>query len=302
MLKYPSTIIPIVYDRDQVPGYGLTLTSAFRAALLWNKYAPRGKGAIPRLLGRTIAKNIKQSIMTSGGAQLAVLPACLDIYVSIYNQGGTWNTHVFETCASLLHSGNVFWDIGANVGFMSIEMACRFHDDLHVSAFEPQPALSKNIFISAALNNFRHVNVFDVMLGSADGEAMLYVGSHAIHASAIPRERSSTHVRRQITTIDHLMESGNITAPHVIKMDIEGGELAALSGAQRMISKYKPHIVFESDDNMIRFGYQRKDVLQQLSEYAPYEFYFIAENCALIPIHSSNIDAPYSDILAKVVA
>jgi FkbM family methyltransferase len=274
----------------------------FGAARLWNKYAPRGKGAIPRLLGRTLGKNLQVYVSTAGGARLAVQPSSLDVYVDIVNHGGVWNEHVFTTCASLLEKGHVFWDVGANVGYMSIEMARKFQDEVHVFSFEPQPVLSHIIAVSAALNDFSNVKVFETMLGDVDGEAELYVGSHAIHASARPREKHSKRVTRCVVTIDSLVQTAQVMAPHVIKMDIEGGELSALLGAKDVISTHKPHIIFETDENMIRFGYERKDILQLLSECAPYEFYFIDKNGSLIPVGPFNLNAPYSDILATIRA
>jgi hypothetical protein len=140
------------------------------------------------------------------------------------------------------------------------------------------------------------------MLGQVEGEAELFVGSHAIHASAKPREKNSARVARRVFTIDSLVRNNQVPAPDVIKMDIEGGELSALLGAKAVIATHKPHIVFESDENMKRFGYERKDVLELLSACAAYEFYFIENNGSLVPVVTSNLNAPYSDILATVRA
>jgi FkbM family methyltransferase len=184
---------------------------------------------------------------------------------------------------------------------MSLDMARTFQDDVHVISIEPQPALSHIIAVSAALNEFSNLKVFDTMVGQSDGEAELYVGPHAIIASARPREKHSTRIARPVVTIDALLQSDQVMAPHVIKMDIEGGELSALLGAKNAISTHKPHIIFESDhQNMKRFGYERKDVLQLLSEYASYKFYFIDLDGSLIRVEASNLNAPYQDILATM--
>ncbi|HEY3855119.1 MAG TPA: FkbM family methyltransferase [Verrucomicrobiae bacterium] len=271
-----------------------------RIACFWNKYGPRGKSAIPRILGRTFGKELKIYVMTESGARLAVNPPSLDFYAHVCNHGGAWNEHVLMTCASRLKKGQVFWDIGANAGIMSIDIAQRFQGDVHVLAFEPLPALSRIIAISAALNDFRNITAYDIMMGDQNGETNLYVGSHAIHASAKPREQHCVEIVRRVITIDSLVRDEHISPPSLIKMDIEGGELCALSGARETISNHKPDIVFESDENMERFGYKRKDLLQLLSECADYEFYFIDNSGALIPVEGSNLSAQYSDILATV--
>ena len=206
---------------------------SFAAARVWNKYVPRGKGAIPRILGQTLGRGMRSYISTAQGARLAVEPSCLDIYADICNHRGVWNEHVFTICAHLIEKGQVFWDIGANAGIISIDIAHAFEDKVHVFSFEPQPKLSHAIAVSAALNGFSNVNVFDVMIGEASGRTNLYIGSHAIHASARPRERHSSSVSRRVVTIDSLVESDQVMVPDLIKMDIEGGEMAALLGGKQ---------------------------------------------------------------------
>jgi len=293
-----NLITPVHVEASEAAQWQSAHSIAFDAARLWNKYAPRGKGAVPRLIGKLFENRLKVFITTAGGARLAVTPSSLDVYVHISNHGGLWNEHVFQTCASLLIPGDVFWDVGANVGVMSIEMAKRFQGRVQVYSFEPQPVLSRAIAISAFVNRFGSLTVYDVMLGEMDGETELFVGSHGIHASARPRENRSRRIARRVVAIDSLMQSGEVMPPNVIKMDIEGGELSALRGARLLISKHKPHIVFEADENMKRFGYEREDVLRFLAACASYNFYFIQQNGALIPLTSSNLNAPYSDILA----
>jgi len=105
-----------------------------KLAQLWAKHVPRGKGWFPRVIGRLFADSIHCWIATKRGARLAVVPCSLDAFAAISNQGGTWNEHVFNTCARFLGKGRVFYDIGANVGYMAIEMAQLFGGDLSVVA------------------------------------------------------------------------------------------------------------------------------------------------------------------------
>jgi FkbM family methyltransferase len=269
-------------------------------AKLWNKYIPRGKGWFPRFMGQLFCKNLKNYyIKTKYGAYLAIEPSSLDIYMHILNNGRTWNEHVFDACNALLSNGGVFYDIGANIGYMSIEMASIYGNKVSVMSFEPQPLLAKVISLSSKLNGFENVKVFDLMIGDKHGEAYLYVVSHSIHASAVSREKHSACIKRQISTIDDMIETGSIPPPNVIKIDIEGGELAALSGASATIASYHPYIIFESDVNMDRFGYTRKDVLDLIKATGPYDFFYIAgTKSKIVKIEEENLSLGFSDILA----
>lgn len=277
-----------------------TKSPVFNAARLWNQYAPRGKGAIPRFLGRNFGGDLKLHILTASQAKLAVQSSSLDIYVNIVNQGGTWNNHVLKTCESLLKTGETFWDIGANVGIISIEVAHRFGGQVNVVSFEPQPDLAFTIAASNALNQFERSQVFDVMLGESNGSLNLYLSSHTIHASGSPRESKSRCLERTVVTIDSLVDDGIALPPDVIKMDIEGGELSALKGAKRVLSKYQPHLIFEADENMNRFGYELSDILNLLSDCAPYHFYLINDDATLTRVCDRTREERFSDILATV--
>ena len=268
-------------------------------AKLWNKYIPRGKGWFPRFIGRLFGKQLKTYIRTKHGAYLAIEPYSLDVYMHMLNHGRTWNEHVFDACKSFLSDGCVFYDIGANVGYVSIEMARIFEDKLSVISFEPQPSLARIITLSSRLNEFKNIKVFDLMLGDSEGEGELYVGSHSIHASSVTRQRGAACIKRKITTIDKMVETDLIPPPNVIKMDIEGGELAALSGAKKTIATYRPYIIFESDENMDRFGYTRKDVLNLIRAAGAYDFFFIrGVNEDYVPLEDVNVVLDYGDILA----
>lgn len=260
-----------------------------RLAQLWARYVPRGKGVFPRLVGRTIGRTMHCWIPTKRGARLAVAPASLDSFAAILNNGGTWNEHVFSTCAQRLAKGGVFYDIGANVGYMSIEMAHLFAGQALVVAFEPQPDLSHAVALSARLNGFSWLKVFDVMLGETEASGKLFVGSHQIHASAVPREKRCRIIECRVTTIDNMVERGEIPPPNVMKIDIEGGELAALRGARKTLGIHRPVIVFECDANAARFGYSRRDIVDYLSGISRYDFRSIVEDATLIPL-----DAPYN--------
>jgi FkbM family methyltransferase len=274
---------------------------ALSIASLWNKWAPRGKGAFPRLLGRLLASTVNNHYVTTKyGAYLAIDPSSLDVYSYLINNGRTWNEHVFDACRSFLEKGSVFYDIGANIGYMSIEMAKVFEDQVQIISFEPQPSLAHVIALSSKLNRFNNLYVFDSMIGERLGEADLYVGSHSIHASAVARELHSKHLKRTVVTLDFMVDTGCISPPSVIKMDIEGGELSALSGARKTIALYRPHIIFESDVNMERFGYSRLDVIELIKGIAPYDFFFISgKKCELIKLKEENLSLQYNDILAK---
>lgn len=268
------------------------------AAAFLKRTLPRGRGAIPHILGRLYTGSVVDVVRTRAGAILAVEPTSLETYCDILNEGGTWNRAVFETCASLLPDGGVFYDLGANVGYMTIEMAQR-NRTARVIAFEPQTRLARTVALSAAANGFERVSVFDLVIGDSEGEQDLYLTAYSIHASVIPRSDKWMRVRKRRESIDGLVGQGTIPPPDVIKIDIEGGELAAISGAVATIRTHKPHVVFEADENLERFHYTLADVVELLASLTSYRFYRIEGTGSLIELTGQNRE--YGDFLARAV-
>ena len=102
--------------------------------------------------------------------------------------------------------------------------------------------------------------------------------------------------------IDTLVADGTIPAPAVIKIDVEGGELAAFRGAEETIRRHRPHIVFESDENTGRFGYTRSELLAYLESLAPYRFFSVSaagDSLAELRWDSDSTREP-ADVLACV--
>ncbi len=288
--------------KSSTPDQG-NIGPALELARLWAKYVPRGKGWFPRLAGH-FSTDEQQWVLTKHGGKLAVASRSFDVFAHLLNNGGSWDYHVFLACVRYLQKDKVFYDIGANVGYMSVEVARFFNDQVSVIAVEPQPDLALAIARSARLNGFDRLKVLAVMLGNTSGPGRLFIGSHQIHASAVAREKRSKTLTCPAATIDEMVASGKIPPPDVIKIDIEGGELAAFQGAGNTLASHRPVIVFECDANSERFGYTQNDVIECLRSAADYEFYNLFSDGSELPLNPGNRARPdlVADILAKPVS
>jgi FkbM family methyltransferase len=270
-----SEIRPLTVDETDLANWGERSSWQFKLSRFWVRHIPRGKGWFPRQIGRHFGSALRDTIRTASGARLAIDPASLDMYCSIENQAGLWDAEVLDVCCRFLKPGGVFYDIGANVGLMAVEVAKRFADQVRIFSFEPQPSLARTLAISAKLNDFSNLQVFSIMLGKEPGAARLFIPSHSIHASAISREVGAGSINCPVGTIDQLVADGTLAPPDVIKIDVEGGEFDVFRGAQKTIAEHRPAITFESDENANRFGYTRKELCEFLRETGRYRFFAI---------------------------
>ena len=126
-----------------------------------------------------------------------------------------------------LREGDVIVDGGANIGFFSVLMSKLVGPTGRVLAVEPD---SHNVALlrrNLGLNRCDNVQVIEKALGSEPGEALLgTMPDHGLTSLFYDEKEIERPVLVEVTTLDKLLGGGTA---RLIKLDIEGGELAALS-------------------------------------------------------------------------
>lgn len=173
---------------------------------------------------------------------------------------GTYEVPIQNVFTQHLKSGDVFYDIGANVGFFSIIAAKLVGDRGKVYAFEPGLGNAKSIRHNARLNNFDRIEVIEKAVSHTSGEGQLllakYSGGHALATADAPPDLAG-EVTVDLVCIDDLIAQHKIAPPNFVKVDVEGAELDVLKGMTKTIQTYQPTIIYEVDDGD-RTAYERK--------------------------------------------
>lgn len=165
--------------------------------------------------------------------------------------GDVHDPEVLDCLRELIKPGDVFWDIGANIGFISLEVAAS-STDAKVYCFEPSPWISSQLLANATASG-RSVNLFSVALSDSEGFLPLMakftrnVGQSGFNANPHTKYDGIVHV----ATVrgDTLIEQGLAEAPDVIKLDVEGHEASVLEGLRGQLSSRKLRaIVYENCD------------------------------------------------------
>lgn len=256
---------------------------------------PRGKGVCARIIGRYGKKWIHHSVTTRHGARLPVVPDSLDVFVSFLNQDNSVDYWVFRIANAMLETNGICYDVGANVGYIALEIAnLRASDNVMVYAFEPQPELARNIKNASKINSLNNLVSKNLALGDRFGEAGFVEKSHSVHG-VISNNLETASYKVPIDTIDRLVECNKLRLPDVIKIDVEGFEYAVLSGAKKVIRENKPTVIFEMTSGTIDFDYSPKLLADFFSDTGGgYSFFgvkgdkFDLENYLIIP--GTNID------------
>jgi FkbM family methyltransferase len=140
-----------------------------------------------------------------------------------------------------LRSGDVAFDIGANIGWYSVLLSRLSAPGAQVFAFEPDPEsyrlLTKNLEVNAAVN----VVAFNVALGESAGVAELhrYKASNNGRHTLLSGNTSGGTVRVPVDTLKAFWERQALgeRPMRVLKVDVEGFEYFVLRGAGELLAR-----------------------------------------------------------------
>lgn len=201
---------------------------------------------------------------------------------------GTYELPIQQAFAARLRSGDVFYDIGANVGFFTIVAAKLVGETGKVYAFEPGSKNAAQIRHNAQMNNFSQVEVIEKAVSHTSGTGKLllaqYSGGHALSTADAPPDLAGS-MEVYLVAIDDLVEAGKILPPTVIKLDVEGAEVDALRGMTQTIKTHKPTIVYEVDDGEAESFQQKNREIANLIKSLGYKIEPLADSYQTIDWH-----------------
>src|SRR5690606_26498272 len=130
-------------------------------------------------------------------------------------------------------------DVGANIGTHSLFLSRIF---ARVLSFEPNPAVCLVCKANQACADANNVEVFDVALSNASGNAMLYTptnGNFGWCSLDTPEGRKATLVRteRGDDFILPLLQPQERVA--LVKIDVERHEAQVIEGLSGLLSQYR---------------------------------------------------------------
>ena len=154
-----------------------------------------------------------------------------------------------------LREGDVFCDIGANMGLYTMMAAARVGSTGRVYAFEPLAANFASLVDTIRLNRFcDRVTPFSLALTDAPGVYPFHYlsmeagdsGSQLHEAVDLHEQHFSPQVTEMKfgTSVDELVQTGAMQPPDVVKIDVDGNEVRILRGMQQLLrGERRPRIV-----------------------------------------------------------
>lgn len=165
--------------------------------------------------------------------------------------------------------GGVCLDVGANIGNHALFFSDFFQQ---VHAFEPAQTPFNLLKINAALKN----NIYCYQIGLSDNCATLKLSTPidniGMGSLSLTATTTTTTIVTDVNvkTLDSI-ESLQKIKIEIMKVDVEGHELAVITGASQTIKKNKPIILFEQQAEEFELGTSK--VIEKLRSYGYTNFY-----------------------------
>lgn len=160
---------------------------------------------------------------------------------------GEVETAVQKIVAERLKPGMIFYDLGANIGFFTLLAARLVGETGRVFSFEPDPENAARLRRNIQRNGFTNVTVVDAGIWSVTQKLNFVAADsaspdHGIGKFIAPNGRDIGTLIPCISLDDFTIDS---PLPDAIKCDVEGAEIEALRGAERILRTKHPWIVCE---------------------------------------------------------
>ena len=148
---------------------------------------------------------------------------------------GVYEFAVQEVLYQQLQSGQVFYDVGANNGFLSLLASFLVGERGRVYAFEPFPLNVEAIEMVMRQNQLANCYLVPQAVAEADGEMYLYFEqSDSIATPSLLASRANQSVTVQTVTLNSFIKKH--PWPKLVKVDIEGAEALLLKGATDLLA------------------------------------------------------------------
>ena len=135
--------------------------------------------------------------------------------------------------------GSIVFDLGGHVGFYTLLASELVGSNGRVFVFEPVPQNLLHLREHLRLNRATNVTVVEVAVSDRSGVVSFDEGPSSSMGHMVAADGK---LQVRTVALDELIDTGDIPTPDYMKIDIEGAEALALSGAKAMLAKSHPTI------------------------------------------------------------
>ena len=186
------------------------------------------------------------------------------IFLTGYYDVETRATRLFR---KVVQPGMTVIDVGANVGYYTLQAAARVGPAGRVHAFEPAGSTFTRLVENVELNGFKNVSTCRAIVNDRPGRLPLFVAppDNSGLSGLRPPPGALGFEEVDALTLDDYCERTNVPRVDVVKIDVEGSELAVLRGMPRLLAQPQVQVFMEiSAPNLAAAGARPADLVDLL--------------------------------------
>jgi len=204
------------------------------------KIIPRGWSPLLRYFSLIVPSLQKYQASLSDGTRIYLNLSQKMCHGIFFNKGQPHEIGTEKIISFKLSPGDVFIDVGANIGFYSCMAARKVGVRGKVFAIEPQDSAIRTL--EANVLTYGHIiELIPKAASESTGSVTFYIRDKGDTSSMI-ESGDARIVKVETIALDDLDISGKLK---LIKIDVEGAEMSVLNGAIKTIEKHQPWICFE---------------------------------------------------------
>jgi len=182
---------------------------------------------------------------------------------------GSWEEHQAAWLRGTLRPGNVYIDVGANVGYFALVASQRVGREGKVIAIEPGSHTADVLELNARRNSYPISLERCACVDRENQPPMMLFrpvdsGQASLAAGAAGSEKGESVPTK---TLDQIVREHGLTRVDVIKIDVEGAEHLVIQGAVETLNRFHPQLMIEIEpENLKHFGRSREDIFRLLAD------------------------------------
>ncbi|MBH8552383.1 FkbM family methyltransferase [Nostocaceae cyanobacterium CENA357] len=249
-------------------------------------------------------KEMEKATLTINGNSILISGYKEDTSVSnieILSRNATYEPWILHIFKNLILEEYYCFDIGANIGVISIIMA-QLASKGKVFAFEPFPSSFDYLCHNVKQNNIDNVDTYNMALANFNGVSEILTVDNSYADAQLILEKNLTKVTNELKTgtsaytkkstsvrkFDDWFQENDIDKVDLLKVDIEGSEILFLEGAEQVINNFKPDLVIEFNPHTLKNCSQanHRDLFLKLKSLYPKIYLIRREDGRIVPLSS----------------
>ena len=185
---------------------------------------------------------------------------------------GAWETNLTRFVNTAIQNGDVFVDVGANIGYFTLQASKLVGKSGKVISFEASPRIFAKLRDNLSRNRVTNVTAHNLAVSDTDGLVKIYLASSSNigETTIIATDSADFECEVAARPLSALLSPSELARVRVIKIDVEGAESQVVAGLLPMLrgARLDLEIAIEISPKRLRvLNKKADDIVASLSDH-----------------------------------